>query len=199
MGSQRLSVQTGPPDTTHLGPARRPPEPHRNDGQAPFRTSLRVAHSTRATGTLNITVVGERGPYLLTFQGMHAKTLPDVTIASLDINLGGQTRGTPPVHRQCPRLLILVDFFFSADSIWDKSQPHSEPHPRKVASDLTTTASETQTEDACRPNGTRRLDRGHPVTFTSHVPRVGCRVHQPVVGQDTGLAGGTWIAGDYPR
>ena len=82
-------VQTGPPDATHLGPARRPPPPARAEGPAPYRglpEGCPWLPADCSSQAFQSTVVGERGPYTLSFQGTTTSEEPDITFASLNVN-----------------------------------------------------------------------------------------------------------------
>ena len=108
-------IRTGPPEPTHLGPARPPPAVTRDEGQAPYR-SLPEGCPWRPTDwcdkALDTTVVGARGPYSLAFQGTGTAAQSDILIASLNINGLTAAKLTELVwliHRLAIDVLILVD------------------------------------------------------------------------------------------
>ena len=87
---QPAFVQTGPPDSTHLGPPLRPPPPPRETGPpTPYKglpEGCPWLPDDWCSHALHNTVIGERGPYSLAFHGTAAADEPDITVASLNIN-----------------------------------------------------------------------------------------------------------------
>ena len=110
-----LRIRTGPPEPTHLGPARAPPAITRHEGQAPYR-GLPEGCPWRPTDwcdkALDTTVVVARGPYSLAFQGIRTAAQPDILVASLNINGLTAAKLTELIwltHRLAIDVLILVD------------------------------------------------------------------------------------------